>query len=327
MTDDAIDPTSDRDPMLDEVAAALSRVADEQVDVSGDRLDALERRIMGKIEEDRRPLGAPAGAPVIDQAFAGQRRWPQRMVAVAAALLTFALAFGVLSSNDDGLVIAAADDVVVLLPGGERVQGESGTELPDGSNVEVIGFVDVDGRRYGPGRYRVLDGQLIAEADASTTPIGPRPDGGIDDPAEVLVGDSPPLTSSVPTTSDVGVDDVSVHTTPRDTVAPPVRTTVPGAATPRPTPPARPVTTVQPVVPTTTTPARPTTTVPETTVPETTVPETTVPTRPTTTTSVAARPGPPQSTAVPRATTTTTSTAPIRSTEAEPIDPPARPGR
>ncbi len=72
-----------------------------------------------------------------------------------------ALTVSLLAADDDVLAIAAADRVVVELPDGEAVAGEAGTELPDGARLEVIGFVEIDGRRFGPGSYRIVDGEVV----------------------------------------------------------------------------------------------------------------------------------------------------------------------
>jgi len=66
-----------------------------------------------------------------------------------------------LTGTDDALAIDAADRVVVELPDGASRVGTAGTVLPDGTRLEVIGFVEVDGRRFGPGVYRVLDRVVV----------------------------------------------------------------------------------------------------------------------------------------------------------------------
>ena len=79
-----------------------------------------------------------------------------------------ALTVSLLAGDDAALAIAAADGVVVELPDGDSIVGEAGTELPDGTRLDVIGFVEIDGRRFGPGTYEIVDGAVVARDDGES---------------------------------------------------------------------------------------------------------------------------------------------------------------
>ena len=60
--------------------------------------------------------------------------------------------------------IAAADRVVVEFPDGDSIVGEAGVELPDGTRLDVIGFVEIDGHAVSAlGSYAIVDGAVVAD--------------------------------------------------------------------------------------------------------------------------------------------------------------------
>ena len=164
-------PGADRDP----VEAALAAAAADPVHIGAERLSTLEARVMDAVID---------GAPPVTSA----RRRNRGVSLLSAAAVVLVVALGaltivLLAGDDDALAIAAADRVVVELPDGESVAGEAGTELPDGARLEVIGFVEIDGRRFGPGSYRIVDGEVVRSGPEQDEPAGTadRSDGSGDD--------------------------------------------------------------------------------------------------------------------------------------------------
>ena len=150
-------------PVDDSLEAVLGRLAAVDVMVTEDRLAGIGRRVTTGIGDDRRSVGAAMFTAAPGGSVTPLRRFRSITFAIAAACVVVfaAVTVGLFVGDDDGVVIAAADDVVVELPDGVELIGRSGTELPDGSRVEVIGFVTVDGVTYGPGSYEVTDGQIM----------------------------------------------------------------------------------------------------------------------------------------------------------------------
>ncbi|MFT6293424.1 MAG: hypothetical protein ACJAR2_004050 [Ilumatobacter sp.] len=158
----------------DSLQAVLGHLAAVDVTVTEDRLVGIGRRITAGIDDDRRSAGAAMLTAAPGGSVTPLRRFRSITFATAAACVVVfaAVTVGLFAGGDDGLVIAAADDVVVELPDGVELIGRSGTELPDGSRVDVIGFVTVDGVTYGPGSYEVTDGQImIAPSRATDTGV------------------------------------------------------------------------------------------------------------------------------------------------------------
>ena len=150
---------ADRDP----VEMALAAAATAPVTIDPERLAALEARVIGAlVGRDGRGAVVALGSaslgsvrrPSRGRSCCRRLRWCSSSRSARSTLV-------LLAGDDDALAIAAADRVVVELPDGESVAGEAGTELPDGSRLEVIGFVEIDGRRFGPGSYRIVDGEVV----------------------------------------------------------------------------------------------------------------------------------------------------------------------
>lgn len=291
------DQRSTDKPSPDDVEARLERLGNQPVDVPTARLDAIETRVRASMENEESDELRSGPAVILAGGASGVARRSSlvpRIALVAASILAVvALSIAVFRTGDDTLVVAAADDVVVLLPGGDSVIAKDGTELLDGSIVDVSGFVEVGGRRYGPGRYRVEDGRLV--------PI-------VDDPARVVSTDGD-ATEDAPEDPDAptseGPRPTSPDTADRPTVSSP-RTTTPL--------PTRPANTAPPSTrPATTTPSR--TTVPDRTAPNQTAPQRAPTTSPAPTTSDASPPRQPVTEPAPtvaRPTTTTTTTTVVR---------------
>ena len=143
--------------------------------LDGDRLARIEARVLATVAEPLVPQPSVAGVD-------GRRRIAP-MIAIAAALLVLAVLGAVALAargRDDGLVIEAAEGVVIDVPGGEPTAGSSGDRLPDGTVVEIgpAGSATIDGVAYGPGRYLVGGGTLRPDrpeaspaGDSDETPV------------------------------------------------------------------------------------------------------------------------------------------------------------
>lgn len=167
----------ENEPVDAALEAAIGRLATREVTVTDDRLSAIEQRILSATDGDRRAAGAAMLGAGVGGSVTPLRRFRSVTLVAAACLIAFfAVSVSLLGGGDDGLVIAAADEVVVELPDGEELVGRSGTDLPEGSRLEVIGFVTVDGETFGPGSYVVIDGQIMIESSRG-------PDVGVDAPA------------------------------------------------------------------------------------------------------------------------------------------------
>jgi hypothetical protein len=247
---------------------ALGRVPIEPIEP---RLDDLEAQLLAAIGDDGEHRLMPiSGSPTTRG---------HRLLLVAAAVVCVLAIAGVLlvpKGSDNSIVIAAANDVSIVLPDGSAVVGSAGLELPDGTTIDVDGFVEVEGRRFGPGKYKVGDGELVVlwiTRDTSTTvqSVVPAP--------SVSPGSTaPPLSTGVSATVRAS-DDNSVQTATTEVVR-----TAPPATRPASTRPTRasstpirqePVRTVS-TVPATTLRLRPTTTFPARTTTTSVVPTTAV---------------------------------------------------
>lgn len=280
---------SKRTPGLDQLRNELEVIAREPIEAIDARLDELEARLMRAIEGDR----VDRGLVVVPIDVARRRRLSVRVVGgvagaacIIALILVSAAWFG---GADPEIVIAAADDVSVVLPDGSVVSGAAGLELPDGSRLDVDGSLVVDGRTYGPGEYFVGPDGITAVSGAAGE--------GVTDVATTTSSapkTAPPSTAP-PTTTRRSVPDVD---RPVGTAAPPttasdrpagpstsVRSTEPPRTVPEVT---RPRNTVTDTVIDTVTGTGPDTSQPpqtsEPTRSTTTTAPTTIPTRPTTTT-------------------------------------------
>jgi len=261
-----------------------------------DRLEALGRAPVPHLDEDRlQAMEARVLHATHHRTDEHRRRTLVLAVAAAVVLLVAGVVF---ASGGNGTVrLEVADGVILERPGVGADVGAAGDELPDGTRVEVRpgGQAVVDGERYGPGRYVVVDGRLEPvggppSISTTTTSMGATADGA-----------GPPIRVTAPSTQP---DPVVPRRRPTTTVistttAGPtdVETTIPAAGD------------RQPVV------DRPTTTVagerrpvPVTTIGSTTIPVDRAPTTATdrTTTTAGERP----TTTTSRSTTTTTTSAP-----------------
>ncbi|MFK8023012.1 MAG: hypothetical protein AB8G26_03520 [Ilumatobacter sp.] len=282
------------------------------------RMGALEERLLAAIddEDDSITPFALTGA-VVGRATPRNRR--RGLAAAAAVVLVVTVGALLVSPTDDRLVIAAAERVEVVLPDGTTVDGVVGVELPDGSLVDVDGSLTVDGRRFAPGDYRVVDGELVRLPTSAPAGQDGRgvvaTDATIPDTSEA-VGDRTVPTASRPDDDDVEPDgDVLVRTTvvdvePAPSDAGPTRTTSPTSSVeparpPSPVATTSPERTTEPERTTTTSPVRTTQAERTTVAPQrTTAPATTAPvTRPST---------------VAPATTTRPQRAPVRPTTTAP---------
>lgn len=315
--DDQVEGIDPRDP----VVVALGAAAATPVAVGADRLTSIEERIRTSMRDD---LQGDASRTVVVPSMWRRSRRSLLAAAAIVLLVTFGVVAVLLADDDSALAIAAADRVVVEFPGGESVPGAVGTELPDGTRLEVVGFVEVDGRRFGPGSYRIVDGAVVAtsqEIDSLDDSDDPAPDrrpaeeprsGGdvapttdsarsSDDPdGDATTGGEPPgAGSGADGSQDEGRSDPVVDRPPADPEpVEPDPTRPPPTQPPRDDDNRRPAPTVAPSRPSTLPPSRPTTT--------------TAPARPTTT--VARPTTTARTTTTTTTTSTTTTTVPARTT-------------
>ena len=244
----------------DAVIDSLSRVAAAPIDAVEPRLPDLETRLRLAIAADTdRDVSVLLSVAPDDRRRVTRAR---RFVALASAACVVALiSVAVLArtSPSDDVVLAAVSSVSVVLPDGEVVDGAEGLAVPEGALLDVDGFVVIDGRRFGPGLYRVAgDGGVVEVVGAEVTETSVLGNGGA--PADPVVGDG-----DVTPGADDGV--VTARTTTTTTTGPAPSTTVsrpPNESRPRPT--VRPATTLPDQVPSTAPPAtRPPPTVTRTT--------------------------------------------------------------
>ncbi|WP_395155570.1 hypothetical protein [Ilumatobacter sp.] len=220
---------------INEQLEALGRVAIEPVEP---RLDDLEAQLLAAIGDDgEHRLMLISESPT--------RRGHRLFLVAAAAVCVLAISGALLlpKDNDHSIVIAAANDVSIILPDGAAVVGAAGLVLPDGAIIDVDGFVDVDGRRFGPGRYGVDDGEVVVlsiTSDPSTTVQSVAPA-----PSVSPVSSAPPVSTRVSTTVRAS-DDSSTQTETTEVVR----------TTPISEEPVRTVATTVPVRTTTTVPVR-----------------------------------------------------------------------
>lgn len=265
-----------------ELAARIEALAGTAVaEPDAARMQAIEDRVMRTIGEgpDRR------------------RGRGVRLLGIAAAAVLLIAGLVVVSAGNEPTLLRAADAVTLERPGEAAVAGVAGDELPDGTIVEIHGSAVVDGDRYGPGRYVVVDGRLEPIVPpASTTTSVAAASGGSETP--VRPPPAPPPTTAERTGDPAPERDAPPSTRLSTTTATPVRGSEPAPTTA----PSRPAGTSVPdrSRPTTTPPATSATT-PRTT--PTTTTTTTTNTRPTTTTTR------PTTTTTRQITTTTTTTA------------------
>lgn len=286
--------TTSSDPQRNEsVLGSLQRLAAAPVEAFEPRRPELERRLRAAIDDD-----TGRGTSVL-LAFAdiGRHRGDRarRWVALAGAACIIALvAVAALTrtSPTDEVVIASGDLVSVVLPSGAIIDGVDGLVVPEGALIDVDGFAVIDGRRFGPGIYRVTSNGDVVEVTAVPVPaVGVIPV----DPDETVRNNSRPTT--VPTTR--------AESVPRTTVRQAGQVTTPRSTSSTST--VRPTTTERNQVPPATRPpaTRPPATRPPATRPPATDPSATV-------TRVSTRPqgapDPATSSTVPAAITTTTTT-------------------
>lgn len=272
---------------LSKLVDALDELGGEPLEIDQLRLDALETRVIEHLASKRGPVRS--GAVV---AMSRRRRPIGALVlgAVAASLIAMVALAGFFAAGDTSVVIAAADGVEVTLPGGEVIAGSVGLELPEGAEIEVTGFIEISGVRYGVGSYvlvneelRLVDQLEQLEVNGQGEPAGPTDDGDTPVAPESSTTTQPvdsteppavrPGTTATPDRSSTTV----IEESPRSTVGTPT-TVRPEPEDTRPTP----VTTQLPQPSSTDAPRRTTTTVASserTTTVSTRSPATTVPTR------------------------------------------------
>lgn len=269
----------------DAVLDSLHRIAGEPVAAIESRLPGLEARLRSAIaaDDDR---AAPMLLWVADDDRRQVTRTRRLVLLASAACVVALISVAVLArtSPNDNVVLASADSVSVVLPDGGVVAGADGLIVPEGALLDVEGFVVIDGRRFGPGLYRITgDGRVVEVGTDAGSPGPVGEDGGV-----------------IPGEND---DAVTVRTT--TTTEPGPSTTISGAPNEsRPRPTVRPATTLPDDVPATAPPAtRPPSTVTRTTVTRTTV------TRRTEVTTEPLRPAATSPAPDPAETTTSTSTS------------------
>lgn len=142
---------------LSKLVDALDELGGEPLEIDQLRLDALETRVIEHLASKRGPVRS--GAVV---AMSRRRRPIGALVlgAVAASLIAMVALAGFFAAGDTSVVIAAADGVEVTLPGGEVIAGSVGLELPEGAEIEVTGFIEISGVRYGVGSYVLVEDEL-----------------------------------------------------------------------------------------------------------------------------------------------------------------------
>lgn len=141
------------------------------------RLGHLEDRLVAAIaaEDDRFAGGivvGVGGTDIVTDIVARHRvrRARLTLLAVAASIVAVVvLAFTVPDAPDDGLVVAAADGVSIVLPDGAEVDGAAGVELVDGARLAVNGSLRVGDHDYGPGNYVIADDRVVRVIAPSTT--------------------------------------------------------------------------------------------------------------------------------------------------------------
>lgn len=244
-----------------------------------ERLEALgAQRPAGLTDARRNAIEARVlEAPVIG-ADPARRRPVVFMLAAAAAIIAVVLGFAVLRPADRGLVVSAADRVVLELADGTSTRAEAGDELADGTVIEIAagGSLVLGDGVLGPGRYEVRDGRAVpvgpVPATSTTTTVArpPADDRSTDAPRRPATPDSRDLAprptrrdQQPPTTIDFDrrVPSTTVRTTTTALDRPVnTSTTVPATTPPTTTPPTRPPTTAIDPTTTTTTTTRTTTT-------------------------------------------------------------------
>jgi hypothetical protein len=226
------------------------------------RLEQLGRRQPSTLTEDRLASIELRVMTATLQQTDPSRSWSRRampiVVSAAAALVLFVVVFAATDRSNGDVTVSSADGVVLEFPDGSTVDAQSGDAVPEGVVIRVTGEVVVGSDRFGPGRYRVVAGDLepIVSVDSSTS-------------TSTVAVTVPTDTSSTPIRTTTTTTNVTTTTRPPTTTTAPTRIVR------------------QPVRTTTT---MPTSTMPTSTMPTTSVVDATVPTRPTTTTTVQARP-------------------------------------
>ena len=180
--------------VLEATLVGLGRAPVEPIDLA-----PLEERVMASIAAVE-PGSRPADA---------RRRTTPLLVGAAAACLIalVVLAATWFATDADSYVLAAADDVEVVLPDGEVVAGEPGLELPVGTEVSVGGSMRIRGVTYGPGDYVItddgpVDARQVGGDDGDPipdAPLEPEGDGGV----PPVVGTTSTTVPAPPTTRPV----------------------------------------------------------------------------------------------------------------------------
>lgn len=130
--------------------------------------DRLEASLRVQFAE-RAPAAGGAGRPL----------WQPVALAAVALVALASLGVVLLGRADDGLVVAAATDTQIVLPGGDIVAGTEGLELPDGTQILVgpEGSMSIADVVLAPGTVaEVVDG-AVEIIDAPPAPAPPSPSG------------------------------------------------------------------------------------------------------------------------------------------------------
>ena len=218
-------------------------------------------------EEDRIGVVLAFDQPAVRHA--ARRRRTMLVATAASVIAVLALAVGWVRSGTDDVLIDAAVGVEVLFPDGSIVTGAEGLVLPPGAVVDVGGSMTIDGRGFGPGRYRVAaDGSIVLVVSTTTTESSDVTVSATTTIVGESVNNSAPSRPAVTITgTTVVAPDDPTSTRPSTTtdrvVDDPVRPTTTDRARPTTSSPTRPTASDRPVDrPTTTTRAtQPTTTI------------------------------------------------------------------
>lgn len=237
------EPADDLSRLVD----ALDDLGSEPIEVDEARLEAVQTRVIERLADHE---DTASRRTVV--AMSGRRRpfGALMLGAVAASLIAIVALVGFFAADDTSLVIAAADGVDVTLPGGETIPGSVGLELPEGAEVEVAGFIEISGVRYGVGSYVVTNDELLLvddvepaevfgqrEPDPSTgddgmpvvaaTSTTTLPDGAANRPGTTMPADRPSTSLAPAAPRPTSVTPSTVRAEPSDSRPAPVTTRAP----------------------------------------------------------------------------------------------------
>ena len=180
------------------------------------RLQAIGRTEVPPLTEER--LAVIEGTVVTRTATTASRAPARRpwgsyaWVGAAAIVVALAVAVAVPYGHHAEVRIVAAAGVVVEVPGSGPRVAVAGDALPDGALVEVAagGAAVVGHDRFGPGRYLVVGGRLVALTTTTTTSLRATSTNTRD---AVAPSSSPPPTRAGTTAAPSSIVDGSAATT------------------------------------------------------------------------------------------------------------------